>query len=104
MGNLEEPLTVDTGTGKCGADATDCYQFRLPPSYADHLQDAGFQVMNSPTTTASTWVRPATPTPRPRSEAAGLQHTGAPGEITIVEVKGVKVAVLGFSSTAGATA
>ena len=30
-------------------------------------------------------------------EGVGLRHTGAPGQITVVEVKGVKVAVLGFA-------
>jgi hypothetical protein len=31
-------------------------------------------------------------------EKYGLRHTGAPGQITVVEVKGVSVAVVGFSS------
>jgi poly-gamma-glutamate capsule biosynthesis protein CapA/YwtB (metallophosphatase superfamily) len=35
-------------------------------------------------------------------EGAGLKHTGAEDEITVAEVKGVKVAVLGFSPYAGA--
>jgi poly-gamma-glutamate capsule biosynthesis protein CapA/YwtB (metallophosphatase superfamily) len=35
-------------------------------------------------------------------EGAGLAHTGAEDQITVVEVKGIKVAVVGFSSYAGA--
>ena len=35
-------------------------------------------------------------------DAAGVKHTGAPDQITTVDVKGVKVAVLGFSVYAGA--
>src|SRR5690606_23155928 len=27
----------------------------------------------------------------------GIEHTGAPGQITVMEVKGIKIAVLGFS-------
>ena len=34
MGNLEEPLTEDTGHRKCAPTSTGCHQFRAPPSYA----------------------------------------------------------------------
>src|SRR5262249_5062618 len=47
MGNLETPLTEDTGRTKCPTPpATGCHQFRLPPSYANHLRAAGFHLMN----------------------------------------------------------
>ena len=44
--------------------------------------------------------RRATATPRRRWSEPGCEHTGAPDEITVVDVKGVKVAVVGFSSYA----
>jgi hypothetical protein len=43
MGNMEEPITEDTGFGKCSPEQTSCHQFRVPPSYAAHLRDAGLQ-------------------------------------------------------------
>ena len=47
MGNLEEPLTEDTGRSLSAAPySTGCHQFRAPPSYAKHLKDAGFQLLN----------------------------------------------------------
>jgi poly-gamma-glutamate capsule biosynthesis protein CapA/YwtB (metallophosphatase superfamily) len=98
MGNLEQPLTNDTGVTKCGAQAADCFAFRSPPSYANVLRDAGFRVLNLANNHAYDFGAEGNRQTRAALEGAGLAHTGAPGQITVVEVKGVKVAVLGFSS------
>lgn len=97
MGNLEEPLTEDTGRAKCGPGSTDCHQFRMPPEYAAHLRDGGFQLLNQ----ANNHAHDFGPTGYQNTQKAlaeqGLRHTGAPGEITVVTVRGVRVAVVGFS-------
>ncbi|WP_328342242.1 CapA family protein [Micromonospora sp. NBC_00421] len=98
MGNLEEPLTTDTGTGKCGADSSNCYQFRVPPEYAGHLKDAGFQLLNQANNHGYDFGPQGYENTRQALEKHGLKHTGAPDQITVVEVGGVKVAVAGFSS------
>ncbi|MGV9216235.1 CapA family protein [Micromonospora sp. RB23] len=98
MGNLEEPLTVDTGTGKCGANSTRCFQFRAPPEYAAHLRDAGFRVLNQANNHGYDYGPKGYENTQKALEKYDLEHTGAPGEITVVDVKGVKVAVAGFSS------
>ncbi|SCG56338.1 CapA family protein [Micromonospora halophytica] len=98
MGNLEEPLTEDTGTGKCGANSTACYQFRAPSSYAAHLKDAGFELLNQANNHGYDYGPQGYKNTQKALEAQGLKHTGAPDQITVVEVKGVKVAVAGFSS------
>src|SRR5262245_55533978 len=36
MGNLEEPVTVDTGYRKCSPTSTQCHQFYAPPSWAGY--------------------------------------------------------------------
>ncbi|MEU3453081.1 CapA family protein [Micromonospora sp. NPDC006766] len=100
MGNLEEPLTEDTGTGKCGANSTDCYQFRAPPGYAAHLRDAGFHLLNQANNHANDYGPRGYQNTQAALEEHGLKHTGARDEITMVEVRGVKIAVLGFSSYA----
>ncbi|MGC9670347.1 CapA family protein [Planosporangium sp. 12N6] len=109
MGNLEQPLTNDTGVSKCppaptagpaaGAKPT-CYAFRSPPGYAAVLRDAGFRVLNLANNHAYDFGPEGNRQTRTALAAAGLADTGAPGQITVVEVKGVKVAVLGFSSYA----
>lgn len=97
MGNLEEPLTEDTGYAKCGASSS-CHQFRVPPSYAEHLRDAGFDLLNLANNHAYDFGQAGNRNTQSALEKYGLKHTGAPDQITVVDVKGVKVAVLGFSS------
>ena len=109
MGNLEEPLTNDTGVVKCPKPSTgpspsptptgkpDCYAFRSPPGYARVLHDAGFTVMNLANNHAYDFGADGNRQTRTALESAGVHHTGAPGEITVVQAKGLKVAVLGFA-------
>ncbi|MCW3841088.1 CapA family protein [Micromonospora yasonensis] len=98
MGNLEEPLTEDTGTGKCGPTPKNCFQFRAPPGYAAHLKDAGFELLNQANNHGYDYGPKGYENTQRALAEHGLKHTGAPDEITVVEVEGVKVAVVGFSS------
>jgi len=103
MGNLEQPITNDTGASKCGSPArAHCFAFRSPPSYAKHLKDAGFELLNTANNHSKDFGTTGYANTIEALEGAGLKHTGAEDEITIAEVKGVKVAVLGFSPYAGA--
>lgn len=102
MGNLEQPLTGDTGTSKCGPGSNNCFAFRSPPSYAGHLVDAGFQLMNTANNHAKDFGVQGYKNTVAALDKAGIKHTGATDEITVAEVKGVRVAVVGFSSYAGA--
>ncbi|HEX5540165.1 MAG TPA: CapA family protein [Micromonospora sp.] len=98
MGNLEEPLTVDTGAGKCGANSANCHQFRAPPEYAAHLRDAGFHLLNQANNHGYDYGSAGYENTQKALEEHGLEHTGAPDQITVVDVDGVTVAVAGFSS------
>ena len=103
MGNLEQPLTEDTGTSKCGTPPRpNCFAFRAPPAYAEHLKDAGFQLLNTANNHARDFGAAGYRGTQKALEDADLLHTGSIDEITVVEVKGINVAVLGFSSYAGA--
>jgi hypothetical protein len=99
MGNLEQPLTNDTGVSKCSAASAGrtCFAFRSPPAYANLLRDAGFVLMNLANNHAYDFGPEGNRQTRAALDAAGVKHTGAPGEITVVEVRGVKIAVLGFA-------
>lgn len=98
MGNLEEPLTDDTGAGKCGANSTNCHQFRAPPGYAKHLVDAGFHLLNQANNHGNDFGATGYQNTQRALEQHGLKHTGAPDQITVIDVQGVSVAVVGFSS------
>jgi poly-gamma-glutamate capsule biosynthesis protein CapA/YwtB (metallophosphatase superfamily) len=102
MGNLEQPLTGDTGVSKCGRPPRpNCFAFRAPPEYAAHLKEAGFEVLNMANNHGKDFGPAGFRNTRKALEAEGLEHTGAEGEIAVVEVKGVKVAVVGFAPYAG---
>jgi poly-gamma-glutamate capsule biosynthesis protein CapA/YwtB (metallophosphatase superfamily) len=115
MGNLEEPLTEDTGFTKCRTSApppsaatpspaatksSGCHQFRAPPSYAKHLRDGGFEVLNQANNHGNDYGSAGYRNTQKALEQYGLEHTGAPEEIAVVDVEGVQVGVVGFSSYA----
>ncbi|MCU7722360.1 CapA family protein [Actinoplanes sp. KI2] len=103
MGNLEQPITADTGASKCGTPPrSNCYAFRSPPSYAAHLKEGGFQLMNLANNHTRDFGSQGALNTRAALDDAGIKYTGNQDEITVVEVKGIKVAVVGFSGYAGA--
>jgi len=97
MANLEQPLTDDTGVGKCAAGSSTCFQFRSPPSYAGVLKEAGFALVNLANNHAYDFGPAGHQNTRKALDAAGVKYTGPPGMITVVTVKGIKVAVIGFA-------
>jgi poly-gamma-glutamate capsule biosynthesis protein CapA/YwtB (metallophosphatase superfamily) len=97
MGNLEEPLTDDTGYRKCGAGSTACHAFRGPPHYAAHLRDAGFHLMNLANNHGNDYGPQGLVNTRAALADHGIAHTGERDQITVVDVRGVAVAVVGFS-------
>jgi hypothetical protein len=111
MGNLEEPLTDDTGFAKCRPPSpaspspggtppkpSGCHQFRAPPSYAAHLRDAGFDLLNLANNHGHDYGELGHTNTQRALERHGLAHTGDKDQISVVNVEGVRVAVLGFTS------
>jgi hypothetical protein len=111
MGNLEQPLTNDTGYSKCPppprpsanpatpppAARQNCFAFRAPPAYATVLREAGFGLVNLANNHTYDFGQEGYRQTTAALEAAGVRYTGAPGQITVVQVKGVRVAVVGFA-------
>jgi hypothetical protein len=97
MGNLEQPLTDDTGFEKCPEDSTACHAFRAPPSYAAHLRDGGFQLMNLANNHGNDFGPQGRENTRAALEAVGIAHTGERDQVTVVAAADVTVAVVGFS-------
>jgi Bacterial capsule synthesis protein PGA_cap len=98
MGNLEEPITNDTGVSKCGADlGQSCFAFRAPPSYVRALKEAGFSLMNLANNHALDFGEAGHQQTEATLTAAGIKYTGPPGMITTTTVKGITVAVVGFA-------
>ncbi|WP_330186281.1 CapA family protein [Dactylosporangium sp. AC04546] len=100
MGNLEQTLTDDTGVGKCSAESAGktCFAFRTPPSYVNNLKDAGFMMMTMANNHAYDFGEQGYKNSQKALDGAGIKYTGWPGMISVADVKGVKIAVVGFAS------
>ena len=96
LGNLEGTLT-SRGESKCAPDSTSCFAFRAPPSYAPLLRRAGFTVMNLANNHALDFGTVGQSDTVAAVRKAGLLTTGRPGEIAYIDVRGTRVAVLGFA-------
>jgi hypothetical protein len=96
-GNVDAALTSSTVTTKCGPGSTDCFAFRFPPSYAGVLRAANFNVLNLANNHSHDYGGAGLSDSEAALRAHGIQPTGAPGQIAILQVRGLRVAVVGFA-------
>jgi hypothetical protein len=97
LGNLEGTLSVG-GVSKCARlGAVHCFAFQAPPSTAFGLRALGFGLVNQANNHSMDYGLAGRAQTVAALHAAGIQHTGFPGEITYRRVKGVRVAFLGFA-------
>ena len=97
LGNLEGTLSVG-GQSKCGgAGGGSCFAFQAPPSTAVALQELGFELVNQANNHSLDFGATGRAQTLSALTAAGIAHTGLPGEITRVEVHGIRMAFLGFA-------
>lgn len=97
FGNLEGTLTDQTASKCGGAPSSSCFAFRAPPEFARALRDSGFTIMSN----ANNHSYDFGPTGEDQTvralHRAGIAQTGLPGEITIVHVRHLRIAFLGFA-------
>jgi len=97
IGNLEG--TIGTGgVAKCPLGTPNCYAFQAPPVAAKTLAWAGFDVMNLANNHANDYGAAGLAGTVAHLDAAGLRHTGAGRDVTVVRRRGLKVATLGFAA------
>jgi poly-gamma-glutamate capsule biosynthesis protein CapA/YwtB (metallophosphatase superfamily) len=96
VGNLEGTLSTGGGS-KCGKGSTNCFAFQTPPSYARWLQQAGFTVMNLANNHAYDFGAGGLRQTTDALAGVGLEWTGRPGQITVQQVGGIRVALVGFA-------
>jgi len=96
FGNLEGTLTTATHS-KCGAGSSDCFAFRVPPSYATYLRQAGFDIMNSANNHSHDFGDAGVKQTTAALHGHGIAQTGLVGEITVVKTGREKVAFVGFA-------
>jgi poly-gamma-glutamate capsule biosynthesis protein CapA/YwtB (metallophosphatase superfamily) len=106
FGNLEGTLTDVFESPKCGPKSKECFAFRVPPEYAKYLADAGFTVMSNANNHSYDYGEAGEQETIAALNDAGIEQTGLPGQIAIVEAGGQRLAFVGFapySNTASLT-
>ena len=97
FGNLEGTLTEISESPKCGPESEECFAFRMPPDYADYLADAGFTLMSNANNHSYDFEEAGLRDTVAALEDAGIEQTGLPGQVTVVEAGGRRVAFVGFA-------
>jgi poly-gamma-glutamate capsule biosynthesis protein CapA/YwtB (metallophosphatase superfamily) len=96
IGNLEGTLS-SAGTSKCGKKSQNCFAFQSPPQSAALLHAAGFDDLNVANNHAFDYGASGEQQTLRALSHHRLRWSGRPGQITILRVRGVRVAVLGFA-------
>lgn len=97
IGNLEGTFGT-TGTSKCGdAPSPSCFAFQAPPENAAALEQAGFDLMNLANNHALDFGEDGQRQTITALDRVHVRHAGRPGAVTLLSVRGVRVAVIGFA-------
>jgi poly-gamma-glutamate capsule biosynthesis protein CapA/YwtB (metallophosphatase superfamily) len=94
-----EGTLATNGTSKCGArPSPHCFAFRAPPANAGALRRAGVDVANLANNHAFDFGAVGMGETVRALERRRVAVTGRPGEILLERVRGVRIAMLGFST------
>jgi Bacterial capsule synthesis protein PGA_cap len=97
LGNLEGTLSVG-GTSKCATlGSNECFAFQAPPATAFALRGLGFDLVNQANNHSMDYGVAGREQTVAALDRAGVAHTGFPGQITYLRVKGVRIAFIGFA-------
>lgn len=96
--NLEGVLS-ERGPSKCGAGGPrPCYVFRAPPRFAEQVLAAnGVDLVSTANNHSLDYGQISNDDTRVALAEAKVAAAGLPGEVTFVDVKGVRVAVIGMA-------
>jgi hypothetical protein len=100
FGNLEGPL-VDAGrSSKCGPRSEGrCYAFRVPTRYGRRLKEAGFGVLSLANNHAGDFGAAGRESTRRVLDDLGIAHSGEPGDVAWLTVKGRRLALVAFATS-----
>ncbi|WP_440558533.1 CapA family protein [Streptomyces sp. SCPE 10] len=102
LGNLEGTLTT-SGSSKCDyIEGPNCFAFRVPPSYGRLLKKAGFTAMNTANNHIDDFGAEGRRETFAALRSANLLYTGRLGQLTVQQVHGIRVALVGFAPDRGA--
>lgn len=98
FGNLEGPLCDSGTTNKC-KPGQNCYAFRTPTRFVGVYDAAGFDVMSTANNHAEDFGVDCRIETEKALDGAGIVYSGRPGTTATLDVKGVKVGLIGFHTS-----
>jgi poly-gamma-glutamate capsule biosynthesis protein CapA/YwtB (metallophosphatase superfamily) len=100
--NLEGPLLDAGPSEKCARSKPGrCYAFRVPTRYGRHLAEAGVDVVSLANNHVGDFGDAGRASTRATLDPLGIRYAGAPGEIARLDVRGKRIALVAFSTSAG---
>lgn len=97
IANLEGTYS-SPGPSKCdGADSGLCFAFQAPPSYVKALTWSGIDMVSVANNHSYDYLQGGFDETIETLDGAGVEYTGRPDQVTVVDVDGVRVATIGFS-------
>jgi hypothetical protein len=97
IANLEGTYSTP-GPSKCEGGSTGaCFAFQAPPSYARVLGWSGIDLVNVANNHSNDYLTRGFQQTQQALKKVGVAYAGLPNKVTIVNVRGVRVAVMGFS-------
>ncbi len=104
FGNLEGPIVDGGVSAKCRPGSTQCFAFRVPTRYGKYLKEAGFDVMSVANNHAGDFGLVGRTSTQKVLDEQGIKYAGSldpPATTAFLEVKGKRVAVIGFGHNNG---
>lgn len=98
FGNLETVLADEGDSQKCGKKSTKCFAFRVPTKYAEALKRAGFTMMSIANNHTGDFGPEGRVSTIEALDRVGIAHSGPVGDVASVEVNGLRVAMVAFST------
>jgi poly-gamma-glutamate capsule biosynthesis protein CapA/YwtB (metallophosphatase superfamily) len=99
FGNLEGVLLDGGEAAKQCKDPQACYLFRTPTRYAQHLRDAGFNVMSLANNHARDFGEAGRDSSMAALDQVGILHSGREGDVASWQEGELRVAMIAFSPT-----
>jgi hypothetical protein len=97
IANLEGTYSTP-GPSKCdGAASNVCFAFQAPPAYAKALAWSGIDLVSVANNHSIDYLTHGFQETQEALKVAGVAYAGLPNKVTTVNLRGVRVAVMGFS-------
>lgn len=100
IGNLEGPMLEGGASAKCARSRPGhCYAFRMPTRYAALLRQAGIGAVSVANNHAGDFGPEGRASTRRALDAAGIAHSGEPGDVARLTVRGRTLALVAFATS-----